>query len=120
MKPKELFKIYDEISIEINNQIQKWGIQNHPSLDQTLLNRKGGCTPLRMCQEYQIPSEIIAKQKCDNAFIKGEGTYAHIALEEFAEVVSEFDPVKRRQELVQLAAVCVSWIGSMDRNEIPI
>jgi len=53
---------------------------------------------------------------CDKTFADGTGTYAHIALEEFSEVVSEFDIKKRRIELVQLTAVCLAWIESIDRQ----
>jgi len=108
--------ILDEIVEERNRQDSKWGVQTHPCLDETLLNRDGGCTPERMCEHYEIPSEGRAKFLCDNSFEKGEGTYAHIALEEFSEAVSEFDIVKRRQEVLQLAAVCVAWIESIDRQ----
>ena len=108
--------IIDEIKLERQKQDEKWGVQNHPCLDQTLLNRDGGCTPQRMCENYEIPSETRAKVMCDDSFKKGDGTYAHIALEEFAEVISEFDITKRRQELIQLTAVCVAWIESIDRQ----
>lgn len=99
-------------------QERKWGEQNHPSLDQTLLNRPGGCTPGRMCEEFQIPSPTRATFLCDMNHRRGTGTWAHILVEEVAEVVGEFDPIKRRQELIQTAAVCLAWIASIDRNEI--
>ena len=108
--------ILEEIRIERTKQDQKWGEQNHPCLDQVLLNRKGGCTPMRMCEEYEIPSEGRAKKKCDIAFKNGTGTYAHIAIEEMSEVVSAFSIEKRREELIQLAAVCVAWIEKIDRD----
>ena len=108
--------IFDEIKLERQKQDEKWGEQTHPCLDQTLLNREGSCTPQRMCENYEIPSETRAKFMCDNSFKNGTGTYAHIALEEFAEVLSEFDITKRRQELVQLTAVCLAWIECIDRQ----
>lgn len=109
-------KVYNEVEKEEQKQLDKWGEQNHPCLDQTLLNREGGCTPERMCDNYDIPSENVAKFLCDNSFKNGTGTYAHIALEELSEVISEFDIEKRRQELIQLAAVCISWIKKIDRD----
>jgi len=33
-----------------------------------------------------------------------------------SEVVSAFDIHKRREELVQLTAVCVAWIEKIDRD----
>lgn len=115
MKSEDIVKIYGEISEEIQNQLDKWGVQNHPSLNNSLLNQH----PDHMTFAYEIPNASRVKSKVDFEAKEGTLTYAHIALEEFVEVVSEFDPVKRRQELVQLAAVCVSWISSMDRNEMP-
>jgi len=109
-------KVFNDIRSERERQEKKWGQQTHPCLDQTLINRPGGSTPERMCLFYEIPSEIRAKFMCDNSFKNNKGTYAHIALEEFSEVVSEFDPGKRRVELVQLAAVCVAWVESLDRQ----
>lgn len=108
--------IFEEIRIERQKQNEKWGEQNHPCLDQVLLKRQGGCNPQRMCEEYEIPSEARAKQMCDSAFTKNQGTYAHIAVEEMSEVVSAFDIHKRREELVQLTAVCVAWIEKIDRD----
>ena len=108
--------IFEEIANERRKQDEKWGEQNHPCLDQTLLNRRGGCTPMRMCEEYEIPSEGRAKKKCDKAFETNKGTYTHIAVEEMSEVVSAFDIHKRREEIIQLAAVCVAWIEKIDRD----
>ena len=109
-------RIFEEIRIERQKQNDKWGEQNHPCLDETLLKRQGGCTTQRMCQEYEIPSEERAKQLCETNFKRGTGTYAHIAIEEMSEVISAFDTQKRRGELIQLTAVCVAWIEKIDRN----
>lgn len=108
--------IFEEIKIERQKQEEKWGEQNHPCLDQVLLKRDGGCTPLRMCDQYEIPSENRAKFLCENSFEKGRGTYAHIAIEEMSEVISAFDINKRREELIQLTTVCVAWIEKIDRD----
>lgn len=108
--------IFEEIKLERIKQDKKWGVQNHPCLDEVLLKREGGCTPERMCEEYEIPSENRAKKLCETAFKRGVGTYAHIASEEFSEVISAFDIYKRREELIQLTAVCVAWIQKIDRD----
>lgn len=39
----------------------------------------------------------------------GRVTWLHILLEEFAEVAKEDDPERLREELIQVAAVAVSW-----------
>jgi hypothetical protein len=108
-------KILDEIRAERKKQEEKWGEQNHPCLDLDVL-ASHKCTPEVMTEAYNIPSELQAKDITDRNAENGTLTYADIALEEFCEVVSEFDPVKRRQELVQLAAVTVAWIEKIDRD----
>lgn len=44
----------------------------------------------------------------------GKPTWCHLVREELAEAFKESDPVRLREELVQVAALCVSWIESMD------
>lgn len=111
-----LTNILKQVIEERKRQDEKWGEQNWPCLDQVLLNREGGCTPQRMCENYEIPSQDRAKFVTDKRAVEKSLTYADIALEEFSEVVSEFDPEKRREELIQLTAVCVAWIEKIDRD----
>jgi hypothetical protein len=111
-----LCKVLIEVQEERTKQDLKWGEQNHPCLNQELLTRVEGCKPPRMCAHYEIPREERAKYLCERAFEKGYGTYAHIAIEELSEAISQYDPVKRREELIQLAAVCVAWIEKIDRD----
>lgn len=108
--------ILNEIVEERKYQDNKFGKQVHPCLDQTLLNREGSCTSDRMCQHFEIPTEARAKFLCDNSFKAGQGTYAHIAIEELSEAVSQFDIYTRRAEVIQLAAVCVAWVESIDHQ----
>lgn len=109
--------IYADMLEENTRQEQKWGEQSHPSVDQTLLTRPGGCTALRMCQEYEIPSAATARMLVEQRSREGGLTWAHIALEEFAEAVECLDDEQRmRTELVQLGAVIGCWIESIDRR----
>lgn len=107
--------IFKEFMDERVRQDEKFGEQNIPCLDQTLLNRENSCTAERMCEEYEIPTESRAKQLCETAMQLDSITYAHIASEEFSEVVSALDPVTRRKELIQLGAVVLGWIEKIDR-----
>lgn len=110
-------QILEEIQKERARQDEKWGEQNHPILDQVLLNRAGSCTAQRMCDEYEIPSEPRAKQLCEANFRKGTGTWFHILVEEISEAVSCLhDTEAMRKELIQTAAVVVAMIDSLDRN----
>lgn len=107
-----------EVLRERERQEKKWGEQNHPDFDQTLLRRKGGCDEQRMAMEYEVPTEARGKQLCQNAFRDGQGTYAHILIEEVTEVVGTCnEPTsKLREELIQVAAVAVAWVEKLDRE----
>lgn len=107
-----------EVNAERDRQEKKWGEQNHPDFDRALLERRGGCTPERMAEEYDLPTEAQAKRACEAAFKHGDGTYAHILVEEVAEVVGTCNDGKSklRAELIQVAAVAVAWVEKLDRE----
>jgi len=109
--------VLDEIAAERARQDAKWGEQNHPSLDPVLLNRPGGCTPERMAEHYEIPTEARAKFLCQTNAERGTCTYAHILIEEVAEAIAAgvTSEAALRAELVQTAAVVVAWIEKIDR-----
>lgn len=105
--------IIQEIKAERMYQEGKWGQQNHPILDPMLTNRGGE----RMCEEYEIPSENRAKQMCDIHAKRKDLTYMHILIEEVSEVASSGNDIELlRKELIQVAAVTIAMIESLDRN----
>lgn len=55
-----------------------------------------------------------AKQRCTIMAEMGQITWADILSEEFFEALAETEPAALRAELVQVAAVCVAWIESID------
>lgn len=106
--------ILEEIRNERVKQELKWGEQNHPILDPVLVSRN----PVRMCQEYEIPSEDRARQMCELHANRGDLTYMHILIEEVSEAAScGGDIGSLRKELIQVAAVTVAMIESLDRNQ---
>jgi hypothetical protein len=48
----------------------------------------------------------------------GKPTWTMLVREEVAEVFQETDPVKLREELVQVAALAVSWIEKIDARQL--
>lgn len=46
--------------------------------------------------------------------VEGAPTWMHLVREEVAEAFQEADPVRLREELVQVAALCVSWMERID------
>lgn len=105
--------IYAELHQELLRQDAKWGQQNHPSVPgwSELVNSS---TVTHFFQH--VKCERSAKIQCDEAFGKGLGTWAHIEVEELAEVIDAKDDAARRQELIQLAAVCIQHVACIDRR----
>ena len=112
MKTIEL-NLFDKVNKELKNQLEKWGEQNHPSVDVRLLKR----SVERMTEEYEIASENRAKQLTSIAEKRGSLTWAHIAVEELSESISARLPEDRSQEIVQLIAVLCNWYESIQKNE---
>lgn len=104
----ELLEIYSEVFTEEIRQLEKWGEQNHPCI--------GDIAPEWISEHFEIPTEQRAKFLCEEAFKNSRGTYAHIMIEEAVEAVFAPDIESRRAELIQLAAVCISWIKKIDRD----
>lgn len=91
-----------DVQAEMIRQRDLWGEQNHPSFIGNL--------------SWWLDTEDI---RVDNyhAVSAGTLTWELILLEEVAEAMDErTDPVRLRQELVQVAAVALSWIECLDRN----
>ncbi len=107
-------QVINDIRNERQRQDEKWGVQHWPSLNQVLITREGGCTPERMCEHFEIPSEDRAKFLCENSFKNDEGTWTNIIVEELSEAVCAPDEASRRTELVQLAACVIAWIEDID------
>ena len=111
-------RVVIDVLTERVRQDCKWGVQEHPSVDKGLLSRPTSCSPLRMAEEYEIPTADRAKALCQIAAERNACTWAHIAVEELCEAVEAgvTGDVECREELVQLAAVVVAWIECLDRR----
>jgi len=110
--------VYIEVLRECSAQLEQWGEQNHPMLDPILLKRPGGCGPARMANEYEVPTETRARGLLERAAEKSELTYMHILLEEVCEAIACLDDEKAmRGELIQVAAVAISMVEAIDRQE---
>ena len=48
---------------------------------------------------------------------RGTITWMHLVREEVAEAFAEMDPTRLREEVLQVAALCVSWIEKIDARE---
>lgn len=61
----------------------------------------------------------LARERCQNAAAEGSLTFQMILEEEVAEAFAEPEPVKLREELLQVAAVCVQWVHAIDLRAEP-
>jgi hypothetical protein len=93
--------IAHQILAEVDRQHELWGTQNHP--DGTM---KGLDTIYAQ----------NAKHKCEMAVKSDSLTWRDILDEEVKEVFAEYDQEKIREELLQVAAVSLSWIAAIDRR----
>ena len=48
----------------------------------------------------------------------GKPTWVHLIREEVAEAFAESDPERLREELIQVAALCVSWVETLDTRAL--
>lgn len=83
---------------EQDRQIEKFGVQSHPD----------GTGDL-----YRALANIL-RDTCDKATQDGGLTWNLILAEEVYEALAESDPAALRAELVQVAAVALSWINDID------
>lgn len=91
-----------EVILERESQNQKWGEQNHPDGTGPTMSR--------------LNAVDFTRLECEYAAQHGTVTWRHILDEEVAEAYAESDPAKLRAELVQVAAVAVAWVESIDRR----
>lgn len=94
-------RVLGEVQAERDRQDAKWGEQNH----------RDGTGSLT-----QVMEADKAREGCQAAFGRGDGTWMHVLIEEVFEALAEEDPVKLRAELVQVAAVAVAWVAAIDRR----
>lgn len=102
--PSAKYHVLAEVAEERDRQDEKWGQQDHP--DGTSNSAE------RVALAYK------AKALCDDAASKGRPTWNFILTEEVFEAFAETDPTKLRAELIQVAAVAVSWIEAIDRRKV--
>lgn len=91
--------VVNEVLEERARQDQKWGEQHHP-------DGTGGPTSVRLAQS--------SREFCNQAAALGRLEWRHILREEYREAMAEADPAKLREELIQVAAVCVAWVEDID------
>lgn len=128
--------IFSDISAERERQDAKWGPATSPFVGNphAPLQKVHGPTArfeaksaaLIECHRLGLPSEREAKEAVEEHFAKGEGTFAHLIVEELSEAVSAAvihgeASAETRKELVQAAALIFAVIERIDaaRSDLP-
>jgi hypothetical protein len=105
-------KILADIAAERVRQDEKHGVQRLPDT----INE----VPYWECNVfdfYEIPTTNRARELYGLAASSRYMTWAHVLLEEFCEAIEAADSGDRaalREELIQVAAVCVKWVEDLD------
>jgi len=68
------------------------------------------------CRVYHIPSKAECRQRLDVIGGRGSIAWTDVLLERFADAVAAPDEFQRRADLVQIAAIAMEWIESIDRR----
>lgn len=107
MQDNGIIEIYDiaaEIIEERLNQIAKWGQQDHPSSfsESTRVMYGHEANHWKRVNDARVDLDCL--------------TWDGILLEEVFEALAEKDDAKRREELVQVAAVAAAEIEAIDRR----
>ena len=99
----ETANILGEVANERDAQTERWGQQNHPWF-------------LRLTRWADHNDSEAAKADVDRLTEKGRLDFAGILTEEYLEALEAETIEEAREELIQVAAVCVAAVESIDRN----
>jgi hypothetical protein len=110
-----------EVATERNRQTEKHGDQSHLP-DGTGPNLSLSDLQPGSFQTFAAEMAAWAKARCkaasQNEGGNGSITFEMILTEEWAEAIAEYDPAKLRAELIQVAAVAVQWVETLDRRGV--
>lgn len=101
--------VLHDIADERERQVAKWGEQHHEDGTGPDVQH-----PLHTWAYTWSALSQVMRTRCVYAAKVSDANWEHILTEEYAEAMAESDPVKLREELVQLAAVCVAWCEDID------
>ena len=97
-----------EVLKERRRQQDKWGTQNWPILSNFLP---------RLTRVRYLVTDAEAQKKWVEKLMQNETcTYMDILLEEVLEAIEAPSPEELREELIQVAAVAMAMVESLDRN----
>ena len=101
-----LLCVEEDLGVETSAQIDKWGVQKHPSIYPSMV---GDMSPTA---RYALQSELRWKRQYEDDVRKGNTNWGTILLEEVAEAITEASKGESEElyeEVVQVAAVAMQW-----------
>lgn len=107
------YRVLRDVLAERGRQDARWGRQDHPQ------GTGPDTRPLGLVPYHAVTASAQSEHFRRMATIRSASerlTWADILLEETFEAFAEDDPEKLRAELVQVAAVAVAMIESLDRG----
>ena len=107
---KQSSRVIGEVIGERVRQDERWGEQNHPFISGSTI---GEADAIRA--EYLTRADAW-RRLCDERAGLGVPSWDAVLLEEVYEALSEEDPIKREEELIQVAAVAVSMVECSRRQ----
>jgi hypothetical protein len=110
-QPSTTFVLAD-VAAERGRQIAHYG-NNSDLADGTGLDQPWLGLGFEQHTAWDIQIDFRADYESYEAAV-GKPTWMHLVREEVAEAFQESDPARLRAELIQVAALCVSWIEKLD------
>lgn len=104
--------VLDLVLAERREQEARYGVPNELILDGTSPDTRW-LLPLTNASATEIQEEL----RSDYESFEQENwgiTWMHLVREEVAEAFLEMDPGRLAEELIQVAALCVSWVERLD------
>ena len=108
-------RVISDVVGERGRQLRKWGDQSHPNMALSM----PAPIPAQFSQIMGCCMADEARQMCEDANDAGHPNWANILNEEFCEAMEQVgmqDEAALRKELIQVAAVAVSWVEDIDRK----
>lgn len=111
-----MLRVLGDLAEERRRQVERYGL-NRENPDGT------GPETAWLLPLAGEPAEVIEKvfrqdyEDWEAETENGPVTWVHLIREEVAEAFTETDPDRLRAELLQVAALCVSWIENIDYRQ---
>ena len=115
--PDHTLGVLDEVAEQIARFEAEFGQMTMPILDDVLLDRPGGCTKERMCEEYGVYSSQRQRNNASAMAMYGNGiTFMHSLVLQVTQAIESLDDsAAMRKELIGVAGLAVKMVECIDR-----